>query len=336
MITIKEIAQLAGTSRGTVDRVLNGRGKVSPLMQERVLQIAREYGYRSNPYAKALVNGKKKYRIGVVINSKGNEFFDDVLLGMRDAASQNRAYGVELVIREIKGWDEREQLEALDDILLEEQLDALAITPMDTPAVYSRLCTLAQMPIVTLNTDIHKLDGKLAFIGCDYLNSGQLCGDIAVLALPGGGKTCIVTGSFHSLGHNQRIEGFQEAIAANPLIHVVDVRENNDDNDLSYQVTGKLIAEYEPDLIYFCAAGIKGGMQAVKEAEKKIKVVAVDDLAAMQAYLRAGDMLALVTQQPYKQGAMMVDILYNYLVLSLRPGHVHNYMENQVHLRHSI
>ncbi len=335
MITIKEIAQLAGTSRGTVDRVLNDRGKVNPLMQERVLQIAREHGYRSNPYAKALVSGKQKYRVGVVINSVGNEFFDDVLLGMRDEASQSRAYGIELVIREIKGWDEGEQLGALD-MLLQDDLDALAITPVDTPAVYDRLNALAPLPIVTLNTDIHKLDSKLAFIGCDYLNSGRLCGDIATLALPKGGRVGVVTGSFHLSGHNQRVEGFREAVAVNPLIQVTDVRENNDDNDLSYEVTHRMIAECAPDLIYFCAAGTAGGMQAVREAERAIKVVAVDDSPVTRQYLEQGDMLALVTQQPYKQGSTMVNILYNYLVLSLRPEHVHHYMENQVRLRHSI
>lgn len=30
MVTIKQIAELCGVSRGTVDRVLNGRGKVKP------------------------------------------------------------------------------------------------------------------------------------------------------------------------------------------------------------------------------------------------------------------------------------------------------------------
>ena len=32
-ITIKEIAQKAGVSRGTVDRALNNRGQVSPLVK---------------------------------------------------------------------------------------------------------------------------------------------------------------------------------------------------------------------------------------------------------------------------------------------------------------
>lgn len=331
MITIKEIAQLAGTSRGTVDRVLNGRGNVNSELAERILSIAREHNYKSNPYAKALVSGKKSYRIGVMIASKGNKFFDQVLLGIHDAAAQTRGYGLEIILKEIKGWNEQDQLDALDE-LLQEPLDALAITPVDTPLVYERLKALVPLPIVTLNTDIHGLDSKLAFIGCDYINSGRLCGDVARMALPQGGNVGIVTGSFHMLGHNQRIMGFRETVSANREIRVVDVVENNDDNELSYQVTKELIAAQHPDLIYFCAAGTEGGMQAVTESGSDCKVVVVDDLESMRDYLARGALLAIVTQQPYRQGFMMVDLVYNFLVTAQRPEHVHNYMENQVKL----
>lgn len=334
MITIKEIAQLAGTSRGTVDRVLNGRGNVNAELTQKILAIAQEHNYQSNPYAKALVSGKKRYRIGVVISSKGNRFFDEVLLGIHDAATQSRGYGLEIVLKELKGWDEQVQLTALDE-LLQEPLDALAITPVDTPLVYERLKALKPLPIVTLNTDIHGLDSKLAFIGCDYINSGRLCGDVAMLALPQGGSVGIVTGSFHILGHNQRIMGFREAVATNPNIRVLEVAENKDDNDLSYQVTKTLLTTHHPDLLYFCAAGTEGGMRAVTEADYGCKVVVVDDVEPMREYLAQGALLAIVTQQPYRQGFMMVDLLYDFLVTAKRPEHVHNYMENQVRLQHS-
>ena len=42
MATIKEIAALAGVSRGTVDRVLNHRGSVNPETAKRIEEIARE------------------------------------------------------------------------------------------------------------------------------------------------------------------------------------------------------------------------------------------------------------------------------------------------------
>ena len=48
MATIKEIAALAGVSRGTVDRVLNDRGAVNPETAEKIRKIAKELDYKPN------------------------------------------------------------------------------------------------------------------------------------------------------------------------------------------------------------------------------------------------------------------------------------------------
>ena len=53
-MTIKQIADLCGVSRGTVDRVLNERGKVKPETQERVLKAIAQLGYTKNIAGKAL------------------------------------------------------------------------------------------------------------------------------------------------------------------------------------------------------------------------------------------------------------------------------------------
>ena len=41
MATMKEIAELSGVSRGTVDRVLNHRGVVNAETEKKVLEIAK-------------------------------------------------------------------------------------------------------------------------------------------------------------------------------------------------------------------------------------------------------------------------------------------------------
>ena len=46
-VTIKKIAELAGVSRGTVDRVLNNRSYVKEDVRERILTIVQETGYVS-------------------------------------------------------------------------------------------------------------------------------------------------------------------------------------------------------------------------------------------------------------------------------------------------
>lgn len=331
-MTIKEIAELAGTSRGTVDRVLNGRGNVRKDLADRINAIAKENNYTPNQLARALINSRRRFTIGVVINSLGNPFFDDVLSGIYKRAKYYKNYGLEVLVQEIKGYEEAEQIHAIDEIV-GRGIDALAIMPLDVPGVIEKLKGL-DLPIVTFNTDAEGID-KLAFVGCDYRNSGNLGGDLAKLILGKAGKVGIIIGSFHMRGHNLRVAGMRESLAEAPGIEIVATLENFDDEDVSYQVTQRMIAEYAPDLIYFGAAGLHGGVQAVIDSGKDIRVITVDETKFIKKCLKNGIISATVTQQPVEQGARAINILFNYMTEQKAPKEKNAYTENQVKLRSS-
>ena len=78
MATIREIAELAGVSRGTVDRVLNHRGSVNAATAALVNDIAKKLDYKPNRAGIALAAQRKMVRIGVVLFDTGNPFFDEV------------------------------------------------------------------------------------------------------------------------------------------------------------------------------------------------------------------------------------------------------------------
>ena len=68
-VTIKQIAEMCGVSRGTVDRVLNNRGRVSEETARKVTEAVEALGYKPNAFGKALAMQKKKIRIGVILCS---------------------------------------------------------------------------------------------------------------------------------------------------------------------------------------------------------------------------------------------------------------------------
>ena len=43
-ITVKDLARISGVSIGTVDRALNGRGRINAETKEKILAAADEYG----------------------------------------------------------------------------------------------------------------------------------------------------------------------------------------------------------------------------------------------------------------------------------------------------
>ncbi|MGC9522889.1 MAG: LacI family DNA-binding transcriptional regulator [Anaerolineae bacterium] len=53
-LTLEHIAELAGVSRTTASRVINGRPGVSAATRERVLKVIEEVGYQPNENAQSL------------------------------------------------------------------------------------------------------------------------------------------------------------------------------------------------------------------------------------------------------------------------------------------
>ena len=74
MITIKEIAKLAGCSFSTVSKALNDSPLVKEETKRKVLQIAEQYGYRRNLLARQLVSGKSQM-IGLIWQDVNNPLY---------------------------------------------------------------------------------------------------------------------------------------------------------------------------------------------------------------------------------------------------------------------
>lgn len=329
-ITIKEIAILAQTSRGTVDRVVNNRGGVSEKLEERIRKIMIEHNYQSNKYARALGSSNKIYKIGIIINSIGNEFYDTVRLGI-EAAAKNYL-NVQLVINEIKGYDDQEQIKSIDNIVQNHDLSALIISPINTINVKKRLNEI-NIPIIHINTDADS--HKLAFVGCDYQNSGDICGDLGKLLIPTSGKILIVAGSFKLLGHKLRVDGFESKFNSEPENYQISKIENNDDDRISYKLVKEHIEKEDVDLVYFCAAGIKGGLKALKELNSQAKIITVDETQTVIENLRSGYIAGTITQQPYKQGYKAVEIAADYLIYGNKPEDAKYITGNHVKLKNS-
>ena len=67
-VTATDVARRAGVSQSTVSRVLNpnGKVKVQEEARQRVLQAARELGYRPNAIAQTMISGRSKI-VGLVV-----------------------------------------------------------------------------------------------------------------------------------------------------------------------------------------------------------------------------------------------------------------------------
>lgn len=85
MTTLEEIAELAGVSRSTVSRVVNGDPRVSPVARERVQAVITEQHYVPNAAARSLASRRTRI-IGLLISPSvgvilSDPFFIDLIQG---------------------------------------------------------------------------------------------------------------------------------------------------------------------------------------------------------------------------------------------------------------
>jgi DNA-binding LacI/PurR family transcriptional regulator len=75
-LKLEDIGRMAGVSRATVSRVVNGEQNVRPEVRARVEDVIRRTGYTPNAAARSLVS-KRTGVIGLVIPSRVHNLFED-------------------------------------------------------------------------------------------------------------------------------------------------------------------------------------------------------------------------------------------------------------------
>lgn len=194
MATIKEIAALAGVSRGTVDRVLNNRGSVNPATADKIREIAKALDYKPNKAGLALAAQKKKLKLGVILFSTDNPFFADVLTGVNEKAEDLAGYNCTVLVKQIP-INVDAQLRAIEE-LLREDVNGIALAPQNDERIRVRINELSAqgIPVVTLNTDIENAR-RIAYVGSNYTKSGATAAGLMRLMTHGTVHIGIITGS---------------------------------------------------------------------------------------------------------------------------------------------
>ncbi|MCP4237618.1 MAG: LacI family transcriptional regulator, partial [Aestuariibacter sp.] len=85
MVTINDVARVAGVSPATVSRVVNGKGKVGDACRARVQKIIQELGYKPNVSAQSLVN-RHTTNVGLITPKISMEFFGNLAAGAEVSA----------------------------------------------------------------------------------------------------------------------------------------------------------------------------------------------------------------------------------------------------------
>lgn len=217
--TIKDIALVCGVSEGTVDRALNGREGIKKETKEKILQTAKELGYRPNHLARCLARGSSR-TIGVVCAGLGNPFFSSFVEAIERMAYEN-GYYLNLILTHGSREKEMEGIQYLAG----RQVEGLIMIPLGYGEEYEQSLLGLHIPIVTVYNRLSEkfihvdVDGRLIMKNAVHRIVEKGYGRVAYLDL-GYGTEWAEQMNRYSL--NQRRLGYEDGIRqenlGNPII----------------------------------------------------------------------------------------------------------------------
>ena len=341
MVTIKKIAEIAGVSRGTVDRVLNNRPGVNAETYHKVKEIADKLGYEPNMAGQMLAARKKKIRLGfIVCDTPVDLFFADVYRAARRKAEELKTFGVTVhfyLIKELSDQFIAPLLQEAED----DELDGVALVPlnMDSIRQFVQKMNKRNIPMVFFNLDMEDAR-RLSYVGCDYHDSGKVAAGLVALVTREKGKIALAT-SFdeQSPSFLQRLYGvIEELDEGYPQIEIV-----NRDSNIVFQkgeysnVLEVVKKNVDLDALYIINPGDYSICEEVEklDKERRIKMITNDVINKQKPFMDRGVIAATIGQQPEKQGALPLQILYDYIGLGIEPAGQY-LTELSIHIRQNI
>jgi len=173
-IRIIDIAEMAGVSPGTVDRVLHNRGKVSADKREKVERVLKEINYQPNIMARSLAL-KRHYTILVFIPSfeKGS-YWDTLNNGIIRAANELGSFNVSIKYLFFEQYDVDSFTSQSKNILKEEYDGVLIAALFKDPVIeLSRALDERETPYVYIDSIILG-QNNLAYYGANSFDSGSV------------------------------------------------------------------------------------------------------------------------------------------------------------------
>lgn len=340
-VTIQKIADLAGVSRGTVDRALNGRGRVNADVAAKILRIADELDYIPKNKRKKILRNEK-LKIGIITQLAQSPFMIDIYRGIHQAVEELLNWDIDILERSIDSVDEMEQMAAIDS-LVEEGIHGLAIMPVNSNTVCKKINWLTEekdIPVVTFNSDIVGTR-RLCFVGMDNHRSGCTAAGLMHMMTRGTGKILIITGFLSNQVNSHRVDGFIEELKESGSgLTIAAIQGSFDETEEVEKIIGDTLQSI-PDItgILVVSSGQEGIVRAFENLnikEQRPYVIIYDQTPANEQMLTDGIVDFLIEQDGYVQGYRPAYILANYLKKGQMPEDEYFYTDIKIKTKYNL
>lgn len=323
-IRIIDIAEKAGVSKGTVDRVIHKRGHVSPDVKKRILAVMEELDYRPNVIASALAYNRTWKIAALLPDPADDAFWVQPKSGIQKALNFTSDYGMNVDFFHFADADTKTFQKCCDEILAG-NYDAILVAPVFYNESHQFLneCEEIGLKYFLINTYIERKDRSFqTYIGQDSYQSGVLAAKLLDFGIENGDAVMVLhleKGVYNAKHLLAKEQGFQNYFIDHSSRNIQIIKtsfEEPSNTDAFRKFMNYQIKSY-PNLrgIFVTTSKVHYLVDVLSALQtQKIKLVGFDLIPNNLAHLRVEKIDFLINQNPVKQGYLGIINIFEHLV----------------------
>jgi LacI family transcriptional regulator len=306
-LTLEKVGKLAGVSRSTVSRVVNGHPNVRDEVRERVWQVIRETGYQPHAAARSLVTRRTRI-LGAIIPETVTTLFVDPFfpLLLRGITETCNAHNYHLMLSLLNGPPRQDEL--YRRLVHSGHLDGVLVASarMDDPLSPQLLHD--DVPFILVG---RHSDSRVGYVDVDNVAAARMA--VEHLIRLGHKRIATITGPLSMASGEDRLVGYRQALEAHRIPVEDELIVEGDFTEDSGAVGMQRLLPASPSALFAASDSMAvGAMKALREADLRIPedvaLVGFDDVPIASAIEPA---LTTVRQPIERLGSMAADLLLN-------------------------
>lgn len=333
-VRIKDIAQRAGVSVGTVDRVLHGRPNVSAASKAKVDKVLNEIDYHPNRMASALARTKDIQVICLLPHLPLGGYWNDVIQGIKLGEQAFADFRLNISITFYDPYNYYSFEQAGQEIITASP-DGVILVPPDnkyTARLIDQL-EIQSIPFVYLDSE-YKARTPLAFFGQHPQKSGFFAAKMLMLLNPQERpvlsfrkKSEGVVGSYQQVKREEGFLEYMHTFHKGCPIHTLDLpAKHPEEDDTLLEIFFAQHPNAYVGVFFNSNSFILAHYLRKKQPHKDFHVIGYDLLAQNIEALQGGSIDFLIAQDPERQGYKSVQTLCEYILFKREPTHTIHYM----------
>lgn len=332
-IRIKDIAERAGVSVGTVDRVIHKRPNVSKKALEKVEKALKEMNYQPNMYASALAYNKEYTFVVILPIHEQEAYWEEIEKGARRAEDQRRDFHINVRLFHFDRTTPESFLTIANECL-KLNPDGVVVVPTDLETTRQFTDKLHDDSIPFILLDSYMPDLKpLTFFGQDSFQSGYFAARMLTL-IAGKEKEIMLMkqtkdGKVTSKQQANREVGFRHYMTDHfPSIKITEVELPIGGTRKQFDPILENFFTTHPQIHHCITLNSKAhivGEFLLRTNRRDVQIMGYDVVERNAKCLREGSVSFLICQHAYMQGFSCIDTLFRAIVLKKKVDPV-NYM----------